>query len=289
MEVLGSLGGWPALLPVWSLALAACPSGVRCPAPWHVRSHEQKPLPCPACPPLPRLTGRTSCPRLGWGLESQRPGVDPGSAAEAAASAEVRGTGRIWGARRGALLEQGWMCVGFLGEGPLVHRTPLWPSGCLLPETEGPESQVDIPGILRTACGFGGGLLPAAPWFPRRGLLSSLVAPATSTHVLRGPLGHLPSVPTPPWLRPGQAGPEDPGGPHLSLLPRWAFSVPCGCWGSRLGVVQLSSGWAGAESDPEARRTGRGMEGWDRPVAGALGVSADVAQTPGWPGDGQGE
>lgn len=237
MEVLGSLGGWPALLPVWSLALAACPSGVRCPAPWHVRSHEQKPLPCPACPPLPRLTGRTSCPRLGWGLESQRPGVDPGSAAEAAASAEVRGTGRIWGARRGALLEQGWMCVGFLGEGPLVHRTPLWPSGCLLPETEGPESQVDIPGILRTACGFGGGLLPAAPWFPRRGLLSSLVAPATSTHVLRGPLGHLPSVPTPPWLRPGQAGPEDPGGPHLSLLPRWAFSVPCGCWGSRLGVV----------------------------------------------------
>ncbi|OWK17559.1 TSPAN4 [Cervus elaphus hippelaphus] len=31
------------------------------------------------------------------------------------------------------------------------------------------------------------------------------------------------------------------------------------------------------------------MEGWDRPVAGALGVSADVAQTPGWPGDGQGD
>lgn len=184
-------------------------------------------LPC--LPPLPRLTGRTSCPRLGWGLESQRPGVDPGSGVEAAASAEVRGTGGVWGARRGALLEQGWVRVGFLGEGPLVHRTPLWPSGCLLPETEGTESQVDIPEILRTACGFGGGLLPAAPWFPRRGLLSSVVAPATSTHVLRGPLGHLASMPTPPWLRPGQAGPEDPGGPHLSLLPCWAFSVPCVC------------------------------------------------------------
>ncbi|XDA87965.1 hypothetical protein R6Z07M_017646 [Ovis aries] len=39
------------------------------------------------------LTGRTSCPRLGWGLESQWPGVDPGSAVEAAASAESCGFG----------------------------------------------------------------------------------------------------------------------------------------------------------------------------------------------------
>ena len=177
--------------------------------------------------------------------------------------------------------------MGFLGEGPLVHRTPLWPSGCLLPETEGPESQVDIPGILRTACAFGGGLLPAAPWFPRRGLPSSVVAPATSTHVLRGPLGHLASVPTPPWLRPGQAGPENPGGPHLSLLPS----------GGLLRPLWVLRGQAGRS--PAVLRVGRGREqsrgpahwsgkeGWDRPVAGALGVSADVAQTPGWPGDGQ--
>lgn len=81
----------------------------------------------------------------------------------------------------------------------LAHRTPLWPRGCLLPETEGRESQVDIPGILRTACGFGGGLLPAAPWFPRRGLLSGVVAQAASTRVLRGPLGTWPLCP----LRPG--------------------------------------------------------------------------------------
>jgi len=32
------------------------------------------------------------------------------------------------GDRRGALIEQGWVRAGFLGEGPLAHRTPLWPT-----------------------------------------------------------------------------------------------------------------------------------------------------------------
>lgn len=104
------------------------------------------------------------------------------------------------GDRREALLERGWVRAGFLGEGPVVHRTSFWRSGCLLPETGGRrESQVDIPGIPRTACGLRrGGLLPAAPWFPRRGLLSSVAAQATSTRVLRGPLGTWPPCPPHP-------------------------------------------------------------------------------------------
>lgn len=131
----GQGGGGPGVLGRLASASASLEFGPGRLPQWHSLSRtlaraepraEATSLPC--LPPLPRLTGRTSCPWLGWGLESQRPGVDPGSAVEAAASAEVRGTGGVWGARRGLFWSRGGCAWASWGRGPWANAPRSGPA-----------------------------------------------------------------------------------------------------------------------------------------------------------------
>lgn len=164
---------------------------------------------------------------------------------------------------------------GFLEEGLPVGLAQLLPRGCLLPEREGTECQIDIPGILRALCGFegggGGGLL----------LSSSLI----SRGRLRGAVCRVPtlmctwsSVSTLPWLSPSQLD-QRIGEPQRSALPSCLASPGWPCPARCVGGSRPGRGQALLRVG-RGRREAPGTRAWVRVrVEGRWAVRTDVAQT----------
>lgn len=235
----GGWGGWPALLRLEFGSGHPPQRGFAVPPPCHVPGHEQKPLPAPCLPPSQADWTHILSPAR-WGLESQWPGVDPGSAVRG--GCVCRGEGGGIGTE-GSSRAGNWVRAGFLGEGPVVTHLVLaqW---LFTPRDWGAaESQARQLLEFRELC----------VWIRGEISLLSLVSPRRIAeqrggtghqHVLR-PLGHLASHS--PHHSSGLARLDlwrTLGASQSGCLPRWAFSLLWVLRGAGLAVVQLSSGWA---------------------------------------------
>lgn len=103
------------------------------------------------------------------------------------------------GDRREALLERGWCVQASWGRTPWSTAPRSGPAAVYSQRLRGGgRAKWTFLEFQELRVDWGGGLLPAPPWFPRRGLLSSVAAQATSTRVVRGPLGTWPPCPLHP-------------------------------------------------------------------------------------------